>query len=196
MLVLESMKMRLLPAPFAGRVKELLVAAGSQVETGAALVRLEPTGDPADAGAAADVDAPDLDPPDEVADREPTERVARGRADLAAMLLGYDLDPSQEQRTLTGYPRPATRSRRRAHRRSTTRSPCSGSSPTRRAEPQPTRRGGGAPGEPGTQPARALPHLPGGRRIPSVAHCLPTSSVARAGAQPLRGHLRLACRRW
>ncbi|HOT56640.1 MAG TPA: carboxyl transferase domain-containing protein [Ornithinibacter sp.] len=103
-LVLESMKMEtVLPAPFAGRVKELLVAAGSQVETGAALVRLEPTGDPADAGAAADVDAPDLDLPDEVTDREPTERAARGRADLAAMLLGYDLDPSQEQRTLTGY---------------------------------------------------------------------------------------------
>jgi hypothetical protein len=103
-LVLESMKMEtVLPAPFAGRVKELLVAAGSQVETGAALVRLEPTGDPADAGAAADVDAPDLDLPDEVTDREPTERAARGRADLAAMLLGYDLDPSQEQRTLAGY---------------------------------------------------------------------------------------------
>ena len=34
-----------LNAPFAARVKELLVSAGSQVETGAPLVRLEPVGD-------------------------------------------------------------------------------------------------------------------------------------------------------
>src|SRR6478735_4707271 len=45
-LVLESMKMETrLNAPFAARVKELLVITGSQVETGAALVRLEPLGD-------------------------------------------------------------------------------------------------------------------------------------------------------
>ena len=44
-LVLESMKMEtVLPAPFAARLKELHVATGSQVETGAALARLEPTG--------------------------------------------------------------------------------------------------------------------------------------------------------
>ena len=42
-LVLESMKMEtVLHAPFAGRVRELLVTTGSQVETGAPLVRLEP----------------------------------------------------------------------------------------------------------------------------------------------------------
>ena len=45
-LVLESMKMEtVLQAPFAARVRELLVASGSQVETGTALVRLEPRGD-------------------------------------------------------------------------------------------------------------------------------------------------------
>ena len=103
-LVLESMKMEtVLPAPFSGRVKELLVATGSQVETGAALVRLEPTGDPADAAASPAGDAPDLDLPDDVADGEAAQRAARGRADLSAMLLGYDLDPANEQRTLTGY---------------------------------------------------------------------------------------------
>ena len=45
-LVLESMKMEtVLHAPFAARVKELLVITGSQVETGAPLVRLEPVGE-------------------------------------------------------------------------------------------------------------------------------------------------------
>ena len=39
------MKMEtVLPAPFAATVKELLVSTGSQVETGAPLVRLEPVG--------------------------------------------------------------------------------------------------------------------------------------------------------
>ncbi|GAA4407366.1 biotin carboxylase N-terminal domain-containing protein [Fodinibacter luteus] len=103
-LVLESMKMEtVLPAPFAGRVKELLVAAGSQVETGAALVRLEPTGEPGDGATESAAEAPDLDLPEELADGDVAQRAARGRADLAAMLLGYDLDPGHEQRTLAGY---------------------------------------------------------------------------------------------
>ena len=50
-LVLESMKMEtVLHAPFKARVKELLVVTGSQVGTGAALVRLEPVGDGGGAG--------------------------------------------------------------------------------------------------------------------------------------------------
>ncbi len=102
-LVLESMKMEtVLPAPFAARVKELLVATGSQVETGAPLVRLEPTDDAADA-------APEpgegvfLDLPDVADHGDAAERAARGRADLSAMLLGYDLDPSHESRALEEY---------------------------------------------------------------------------------------------
>ncbi|QIM20003.1 ATP-grasp domain-containing protein [Phycicoccus sp. HDW14] len=102
-LVLESMKMEtVLPAPFAARVKELLVATGSQVETGAALVRLEPLGDAAEVaaetGGGADLDLPDA--PDE---SDAAERAARARADLSAMLLGYDLDPAHESRALEGY---------------------------------------------------------------------------------------------
>ncbi|MGG5260638.1 carboxyl transferase domain-containing protein [Phycicoccus avicenniae] len=102
-LVLESMKMEtVLPAPFAARVKELLVATGSQVETGAALVRLEPTGDAAEV-AAETADGADLDLPDGPDDADVAERVARGRADLSAMLLGYDLDPAHESRSLEAY---------------------------------------------------------------------------------------------
>ena len=103
-LVLESMKMEtVLPAPFDARVKELHVAAGSQVETGAALARLEPTGGPVEASAASAADAPDLDLPEDVVNGDVAKRAARARADLSAMLLGYDLDPGHEKRTLAGY---------------------------------------------------------------------------------------------
>ncbi len=103
-LVLESMKMEtVLPAPFDARLKELHVAAGSQVETGAALARLEPTGGAVEASAASAADAPDLDLPEEVVNGDVAKRATRARADLAAMLLGYDLDPGHETRTLAGY---------------------------------------------------------------------------------------------
>jgi acetyl/propionyl-CoA carboxylase alpha subunit/acetyl-CoA carboxylase carboxyltransferase component len=103
-LVLESMKMEtVLPAPFAARVKELLVSAGSQVETGAPLVRLEPTGDAEEAAAESGAGAPDLELPGVEADGDPSERAERGRAELSAMILGYDLDPDHESRTLAGY---------------------------------------------------------------------------------------------
>ncbi|HET7278004.1 MAG TPA: biotin carboxylase N-terminal domain-containing protein, partial [Dermatophilaceae bacterium] len=105
-LVLESMKMEtVLPAPFVARVKELLVAPGSQVETGAPLLRLEPVGDgeqAADPGSTGD--AVDLDlPGGAVATRAAEERAERARADLTAMLLGYDVDPRDEGRTLGSY---------------------------------------------------------------------------------------------
>ncbi|MEO7234264.1 MAG: biotin carboxylase N-terminal domain-containing protein, partial [Lapillicoccus sp.] len=108
-LVLESMKMEtVLPAPFAATVKELLVSTGSQVETGAPLVRLEPLPEE-DAEAAPDAGAGNDEPP---ADLElPTPQVARSAAmeaaaeltDLSGMLLGYDLDPGNEGRTLAAY---------------------------------------------------------------------------------------------
>ncbi|MDO5535598.1 MAG: carboxyl transferase domain-containing protein, partial [Propionibacteriaceae bacterium] len=98
--VLESMKMEtVLAAPFAGRVKELHVMSGSQVETMAPLVRLEPLGD-ADADAAAQpTDQVEL-PPTPVA-AGPAERADRLRADLSAALMGYDVDPAA--RTLSDY---------------------------------------------------------------------------------------------
>lgn len=103
-LVLESMKMEtVLPAPFPARVKELLVSTGSQVETGAALVRLEPTGDAVEAAGEAAGEGVDLDLPDEVDPGDAAERAARGRADLSAMLLGFDLDPTHESRTVARY---------------------------------------------------------------------------------------------
>jgi acetyl/propionyl-CoA carboxylase alpha subunit/acetyl-CoA carboxylase carboxyltransferase component len=104
-LVLESMKMEtVLQAPFAARVKELLVSAGSQVETGAPMVRLEPVGDgenPVDAG---ETDSVDLDLPDVGSlPLALAARAERHRTDLSAMLLGYDLDPRDDGRTLRAY---------------------------------------------------------------------------------------------
>ena len=76
-LVLESMKMEtLLNAPFAGRVRELLVSTGSQVETGTPLVRLEPVADgddeaPAEAPTEIDLDLPPRPPAPSAAERWP-----------------------------------------------------------------------------------------------------------------------------
>ncbi len=97
-LVLESMKMETaLHAPFTGRVKELLVRVGSQVETGAPLVRLEPTGDGADEqGATASL--ADLDLPAAAGDSATSVL-----EELASQLLGYDVEAGQRQRLLAQH---------------------------------------------------------------------------------------------
>ncbi|HWJ10922.1 MAG TPA: carboxyl transferase domain-containing protein, partial [Nocardioides sp.] len=99
-LVLESMKMETaLHAPFTGRVKELLVRVGSQVETGAPLVRLEPTAD-ADAEVAGTARLADLDLP------APAAEVVPGRCpldDLASQILGYDVEAGQRHRLLAEH---------------------------------------------------------------------------------------------
>lgn len=103
-LVLESMKMETaVRAPFAARVRELLVTTGSQVETGAPLVRLEPVEDGADEQAAPDETAPALDLPEPAVAASPQERAARARADVSAILMGYDVDPSDEGAHILGY---------------------------------------------------------------------------------------------
>ncbi len=105
-LVLESMKMETaLTAPFTGRVKELLVRVGSQVETGAPLVRLEPTGDAdeeqAGAGRYGDLDLPEpLPTPAPVAG---PGRAAEALAALSSQLLGYDVEPDQRSALLATY---------------------------------------------------------------------------------------------
>jgi acetyl-CoA carboxylase carboxyltransferase component/biotin carboxyl carrier protein len=100
-IVLESMKMETrLNAPFAATVRELHVSAGSQVETGAPLIRLEPVADDS-TEAPAHADAVDLDLP--VEDSESDDPFTRGLADLSAVLLGFDIDPSDNGRTLARY---------------------------------------------------------------------------------------------
>ncbi|GAA3140114.1 carboxyl transferase domain-containing protein [Nonomuraea roseoviolacea] len=102
-LVLESMKMEtVLRAPFKARLKECLVSVGSQVETGAPLLRLEPLADAeaedTSAETAAHLDLPE--PPGRITARQ---RATRGQEDLRSLLLGFDVDPHDEQRVLDDY---------------------------------------------------------------------------------------------
>ena len=103
-LVLESMKMEtVLRAPFAARVRELLAMTGSQVETGAPLVRLEPVADDAPEEAAPAEEGPSLDLPRSAAPTSAAERGRRAREDLAAVLMGFDLDQNRETAVLDDY---------------------------------------------------------------------------------------------
>jgi acetyl/propionyl-CoA carboxylase alpha subunit/acetyl-CoA carboxylase carboxyltransferase component len=108
-LVLESMKMEtVIPAPFAARVRELMVATGGQVETGMPMVRLEPltddeSGTAADAGAAGT--APELDLPTSPQATGAGARAAALLGDLRSMLLGFDVSPAARTETLAEYQR-------------------------------------------------------------------------------------------
>lgn len=103
LLVLESMKMEtVLRAPFRARLKECTVSVGTQVETGAPLMRLEPLVDEAEdvETAAVGVAAFDLPPEPTV---QPHERITRGLQDLRSLLLGFDVDPHDDQRIVEEY---------------------------------------------------------------------------------------------
>ena len=105
-LVLESMKMEtVLRAPFAGLVRELLVLTGSQVETGTPLVRLEPAEEESadEQTAADDTTGPALDLPPSTPSASAEERAARARTDVAAMLLGYDVDSREDGDVIASY---------------------------------------------------------------------------------------------
>ncbi|MEQ6899931.1 carboxyl transferase domain-containing protein [Nocardioides sp. YIM 152588] len=104
-LVLESMKMEtVLVAPFAARVREVLVIAGSQVETGAALVRLDPVADGDDeTPEETDEAGPGIELPEPTPNGDAAGRVARGLTDLAALLLGYDVDARDGGSPLPAY---------------------------------------------------------------------------------------------
>lgn len=101
-LVLESMKMEtVLPAPFTGRVREVLVRAGTQVETGSPLVRLEPTGD--DTEDQLEVSGTDLGLPTDDRVRTREERDAAAMATMRSALMGYDVSPDDRLSTLRAY---------------------------------------------------------------------------------------------
>lgn len=101
-LVLESMKMEtVLRAPFKARLKECLVSVGNQVETGAALLRLEPLADtdtdntPTATPAELDLPTPENTPA--------SEQLPHHREELRNLLLGFDADPYDEHQTREGY---------------------------------------------------------------------------------------------
>ncbi|MEN0071927.1 MAG: biotin carboxylase N-terminal domain-containing protein, partial [Propionicimonas sp.] len=97
--VLESMKMEtVITAPFDARVRELLVVAGSQVESMAPLVRLEPLGESDEAGVEPDGE---IDLPGAAPEPSAGARVTRLLGELSAHLMGYDTDPAAD--TLAAY---------------------------------------------------------------------------------------------
>ncbi|WP_188990670.1 carboxyl transferase domain-containing protein [Saccharopolyspora thermophila] len=103
-LVLESMKMEtVLRAPFRARLRECLVSVGSQVETGAALLRLEPVGEDDDGAESTDESTADLELPPEPDGVSAQDRVARGLQELRSRLLGFDVDPHDQERCLVDY---------------------------------------------------------------------------------------------
>ncbi|MDQ1292376.1 MAG: hypothetical protein QG608_254 [Actinomycetota bacterium] len=109
LVVLESMKMETaLPAPFRGRVREIMVVPNDQVDPGSPLLRLEPLGDgavpdsatdPAGAGTAGTIDLPSGSDP---AGTDTTGAPAPARLldDLRNLVLGYDLTV-QDAKALT-----------------------------------------------------------------------------------------------
>ena len=102
-LVLESMKMEtVLPAPVSGKVKELAVRAGRQVEAGTALIRLEPSG--ADDDTSTDVeDDFTLELPQVQAVGSAAERYDVARRRVISVLLGYDPTSRGLQGVLQDY---------------------------------------------------------------------------------------------
>ncbi|GAA1137437.1 carboxyl transferase domain-containing protein [Ornithinicoccus hortensis] len=104
-LVLEAMKMEtVLHAPFAARVREVMVRTGGQVETGAPLIRLEPTGEEeADAEQGTGQEGPDLDLPATPEEESPQSRVEAIRTALVARVLGYDVPLGAQRDALTAY---------------------------------------------------------------------------------------------
>ncbi|MFW6599313.1 carboxyl transferase domain-containing protein [Propionibacteriaceae bacterium Y2011] len=100
-LVLESMKMEtVLTAPFTGRVRELLVRTGTQVETGAPLLRLEPT---VDDEAAPTTAGPGVDLPTPTAEPTPLARGRTALTRLRELLMGFDCTPGGRGTVLNGY---------------------------------------------------------------------------------------------
>ena len=99
--VLESMKMETpVRAPYAGRVRELLVAVNAQVDAGAALLRLDRSGDDAQAATGDRVSFPEVDAAQDASPRG----TALGLLDaLQALLTGYDVSEQRVHELIAGY---------------------------------------------------------------------------------------------
>src|SRR3954466_3539662 len=86
--VLESMKMeRAVRAPFAGRVREVLAAANSQVDAGAPLLNIEQVGGDVEEASGDRIELPGTD----VGSGDHRERALSLLAALQALITGYDL---------------------------------------------------------------------------------------------------------
>ncbi|MGY1617336.1 carboxyl transferase domain-containing protein [Geodermatophilus sp. SYSU D00691] len=99
--VVESMKMETaVRAPFAGRVRELLVRANAQVDAGAPLLSVERTN-----GDAAEVPGERVVLPehDDASGARPRERALSQLAGLQALITGYDVGSAHARQLVAGY---------------------------------------------------------------------------------------------
>ncbi|HWM57946.1 MAG TPA: carboxyl transferase domain-containing protein [Pseudonocardia sp.] len=104
--VVESMKLETaLRAPVTGRVREVLVAPNTQVETGTKLVRLEPDAVEPRAAAATRVDLSALSGPTGAAATSPATLAAEALTSLRYLVLGYDIDERESRPLLAALQR-------------------------------------------------------------------------------------------
>ena len=113
--VLESMKMEtVIPAPFAGRLRELFIGPNDQVGAGQPMLKLEPLGNGSSAGNGSSVGAEDaacaedarpepLDLPQPRPVAGPADRARLSIGDLASLLLGFDLATEDGRLALVAY---------------------------------------------------------------------------------------------
>ena len=99
--VLESMKMETpVRAPYAGRVRELLVAVNAQVDAGGPLMRLDRAGDEAAAATGERVALPELASAE---DTTPRGTALSLLGALQALLTGYDVSGQRVHQLVAGY---------------------------------------------------------------------------------------------
>ncbi len=175
--VLESMKMETaVRAPFAGRVRDVLVAVNAQVDGGAALLNLERTGGDAPEAAGDRVELRGAD----TRARSPRDRALSLVTALQALITGYDVSAAYAQQLVTEYGTArgelpvddAELLHARADRAHDLRRPV-------RALAQPPRERGGGGRPAGAQPAGVLPLVPAlaRRRAGGPARDLPRPAV-------------------
>ena len=98
--VLESMKMETaVRAPFAGRVREILVAANSQVDAGAALLNLEPAGADVEEASGDRIELPGAD----AQAGTPRDRTLSLLAGFQALITGYDVAGNYARQLVAEY---------------------------------------------------------------------------------------------
>ena len=103
LVVLESMKMELpVVAPFAGRVREILVMQNVQVDAATPLLLLDPMESDESVASGERVEFAVLDhvTPD---GETPRQRCRSNLADLLHLMLGFDIDPSETKHLLAGH---------------------------------------------------------------------------------------------
>ncbi len=102
-MILESMKMETpVKAPYAGRVREILIAVNSQVDAGAALLRIDKIDDQATAAPTPTIE---FDADEKQATANPKATALADLAAMRALVMGYDVSAGRGRALLADYNR-------------------------------------------------------------------------------------------